>query len=459
LENQYEAIIGLEVHVQLKLATKAFAPEAISFGQQPNTQISAVLLGIALGSRINRTFHFDRKNYFYADLPKGYQITQDGNPVCTGGNLEIWLNRDLRKIRINRVHMEEDAGKSIHDINPDYSFLDFNRAGTALLEIVSEPDLRSPEEVHAYISSLQQLVQYLDISNADMEKGELRCDCNISIRKKGDKQLGERCEIKNINSRKFAKKACAAEIKRQLTLIKAGHRIERQTLRYKVSEDITVPIRDKESAKDYRYFPDPDLPLFSISDEVIDRLKNFLPVLPNEMVGILNEKFSLSIEEARQLAKNRQTAELILDLHEINQNKRLIYTFFVNKMLPWIQEHKRPFPLTKERLGQFLDLINSKQVGQTAAWQKLLPACIENPTAVPLELASNLGIIRQSDAGILEKLIDEAIRKYPEKYQELKSGKKNLMGLFIGAVMRTSEGKADPQKTRQILLKRLEDKK
>jgi aspartyl-tRNA(Asn)/glutamyl-tRNA(Gln) amidotransferase subunit B len=276
LENQYEAIIGLEVHVQLKLATKAFAPEAISFGQQPNTQISAVslalpgslpvlnarqidcavLLGIALGSRINRTFHFDRKNYFYADLPKGYQITQDGNPVCTGGNLEIWLNRDLRKIRINRVHMEEDAGKSIHDINPDYSFLDFNRAGTALLEIVSEPDLRSPEEVHAYISSLQQLVQYLDISNADMEKGELRCDCNISIRKKGDKQLGERCEIKNINSRKFAKKACAAEIKRQLTLIKAGHRIERQTLRYKVSEDITVPIRDKESAKEtfYRCF-------------------------------------------------------------------------------------------------------------------------------------------------------------------------------------------------------------
>ena len=277
---QYETVIGLEIHVQLSTKSKAFCADDTSFGGEPNTQVStislghpgtlprlnkkqieyAVRLGLALGSEINQVSYFDRKNYFYADLPKGYQITQDRRPVCVGGDLEIRVGEMRKKVRIHHIHMEEDAGKSMHDSDPVNSFIDLNRAGVPLLEVVSEPDLRSPEEVDAYMSAMRQLVKYLEISDGNMEQGSMRCDCNVSVRKKGATKLGERCEIKNLNSMRYARRAINYEVKRQIDLIESGGRVKQQTLNFDPTTGVTSPLREKEDAHDYRYFPEPDLP-------------------------------------------------------------------------------------------------------------------------------------------------------------------------------------------------------
>ena len=299
---QYELVIGLEVHVQLSTRSKAFSADENAFGAEPNTQVdpvslghpgalprynraqveSAVRLGLALGSQIARRQSFDRKHYFYTDLPKGYQITQDREPVCVGGRLPIRIGERWQEVRIHHIHMEEDAGKSLHDRSESYSLIDLNRAGVPLLEVVSEPDLRSPEEVDAFMSAMRQLVRYLGISDGNMEEGSLRCDCNVSVRKRGSDQLGTRCEIKNLNSMRYARRAIEFESRRQIDLLEQGGQVVQQTLHFDPATGVTSPLRSKEDAHDYRYFSEPDLPPIELSDEFVDELRRASPTLPWE---------------------------------------------------------------------------------------------------------------------------------------------------------------------------------
>ena len=323
---QYETVIGLEVHVQLATQSKAFCGDDASFGGEPNTHVSAislghpgtlprlnkqqvefaVRLGLALGSEVNLVNTFDRKNYFYADLPKGYQITQDKNPVCIGGELKVTTEAGEKKVRIHHIHMEEDAGKSMHEGDPRDSLIDLNRAGVPLLEIVTEPDLRSADEVDAFMTAMRQLVRYLEVSDGNMEEGSMRCDCNISVRKKGDPNFGKRCEVKNLNSMRFARRAIAYEVKRQIDLIESGGQVEQQTLNFNPETGVTSPLRSKEDAHDYRYFPEPDLPPVVLTADYIEEVRQKLAPLPWALYKRLTTEFELSDYDANLLTEERK---------------------------------------------------------------------------------------------------------------------------------------------------------
>ncbi|MEM6965968.1 MAG: Asp-tRNA(Asn)/Glu-tRNA(Gln) amidotransferase subunit GatB [Bacteroidota bacterium] len=367
----YETIIGLEVHVQLATQSKAFCGDDTTFGGAPNTHVGvvslghpgtlpkmnkkqiefAVRLGLALGSKINPRNTFDRKNYFYADLPKGYQITQDKEPICIGGALEIKVGEERKPIRIHHIHMEEDAGKSIHDVDPKHSLIDLNRAGVPLLEIVTEPDLRSPEEVDAFMTGMRQLVRYLEISDGNMEEGSLRCDCNVSVRKKGDNQLNERCEIKNMNSMRFARQAIQYEQKRQIDLMERGKRVQQNTLTFDPTTGTTSPLREKEDAHDYRYFPEPDLPPVVLAEDFVEKIKAQMPSLPFELFQQFTSEFKLPAYDAELLTEEKETALYFLNLSQGRKNYKAIANLIINKIKPFCNEEKiaiSHFPIKKK---------------------------------------------------------------------------------------------------------------
>ncbi|MEK7254606.1 MAG: Asp-tRNA(Asn)/Glu-tRNA(Gln) amidotransferase subunit GatB [Bacteroidota bacterium] len=492
-ENLYESIIGLEIHLQLATASKAFAADDASFGGEPNSHVSAislghpgtlprlnkkqvefaVRLGLALGSKINLTNTFDRKNYFYTDLPKGYQITQDRLPVCTGGSLEIRVGDERRRVRIHHIHMEEDAGKSIHDLDPHFSLIDLNRAGVPLLEIVTEPDLRSGEEVDALMTAMRQLARYLGISDGNMQEGSMRCDVNVSVRKKGETALGERCEIKNVNSMRFARQAIAYETRRQIELLEKGEKIVRETLNFNPATGVTSPMRDKESAHDYRYFPDPDLPPVVLTQAFVDEIQASLPALPDALFEKFTGEFQLSEYDAELLTAEKSTALFFMDLA---QNLSAVSTLsadrtdaqqplfkaaanlVVNKILPFLQEENQAleqFPVPIVRLAEFVQLIESEKVSASIANQRLFPEMVKQPHLPPLELAQSLGLLQSADVDFLEKIVDEALAKFPEKVAEYRKGKKGLLGFFVGEVMRASKGKAEPKATNELILRKL----
>lgn len=465
---KYETVIGLEVHVQLATRSKAFCADDASFGGAPNTHVSAISLGhpgtlprlnkrqlegaiklgLALGSKINRNNQFDRKNYFYADLPKGYQITQDRSPVCIGGQLRIPSGDGFKDIRIHHLHMEEDAGKSIHDKSPNHSFVDLNRAGVPLLEIVTEPDLRSPEEVDALMSAMRQLVRYLEISDGNMEEGSLRCDCNVSVRLKGAEQYGERCEVKNLNSMRFAKKAIAYERKRQIDLIESGGTVKQQTLNFDPDTGVTSPLRDKEDAHDYRYFPEPDLPPVIISEDFLNSLKNNMSPLPWELLTELQEVYGLSTYNAELLTQEKGSALYFKKIATQSTAYKAIANLLINKIMPYQQEQKSPvadFVLSPEQIARFVELIISEKVNNTAAYQKLFPALLEAPDSDPEKLAEKMELIQSQDEDFLEGLINDILQQNPDKVKAYKNGKKQLIGFFMGQLMRASKGKANPK--------------
>lgn len=477
--SKYETVIGLEIHVQLSTDTKAFCSDDTRFGGEPNTQTStislghpgtlprlnerqieyAVRLGLALGSEINLMNNFDRKNYFYADLPKGYQITQDRRPICIGGAMEIKVGKDRKKIRIHHVHMEEDAGKSMHDSDPNYSFIDLNRAGVPLLEIVSEPDLRSAEEVDIYMTAMRQLVRYLEISDGNMEQGSMRCDCNVSVRLKGATAFGERCEIKNLNSMRYARKAIAYEVKRQIDLIEAGGKVKQQTLNFDPTTGVTAPLREKEDAHDYRYFPEPDLPPVVLSEDYIEAIRANMPPLPNALYSVFTQEFGLSDYDTNLLTEEKAPALFFLTLTEYTENKKAAANLIINKVLPYCQEQQtsiNDFPVDFSTLAAFIQLIENGKVSNTIAYQRLFPALIKEPTKTPLQLAESLNLMQTSDEGILEKLVDQVLMANPEKVKAYQKGKKGLIGFFMGEIMRASKGKADPKLTNSLLRKKLE---
>ena len=478
--DQYETVIGLETHVQLNTASKAFCADDATFGGAPNTHVSAISLGmpgtlprlnqktiefaiklgLALGCEINLHNSFDRKNYFYTDLPKGYQITQDKAPICIGGVVEIEVNGQSKKIRLHHIHIEEDAGKSIHDQDPDHTMVDLNRAGVPLLEIVSEPDFRSGEEVDAYMTTLRQLVRYLEISDGNMQEGSMRCDCNVSVRLKGEERFGERCEIKNLNSMRFARKAIEFESKRQIDLIERGGAIHQQTLNFDPVTGETSPLRTKENAHDYRYFPDPDLPPVVISKEMIAELIAAMPPLPQQLKQQFLSEFELSDYHASLLTEEKNTALFFLKLAKETKHYKAAANLIINKINPYLQENQleiENFAIPCQHLSTFLQLIEDGKVNHSTAYQKLFPAMIHQPSQSPDQLAKSLNLIQSSDEDFLEKLVAEAVAKYPDKVKAYQKGKKGLIGFFMGEVMKSSKGKAEPKKTNALLREALEE--
>ncbi len=477
----FETVIGLEVHVQLNTRSKIFCGDDTSFGSDPNTQISilslahpgtlpklnreairkAVQLGLALGCEINRHTAFDRKNYFYADLPKGYQITQDREPICKGGAVEIKMPGGQKKtIRLHHIHLEEDAGKSIHDQSPRHSLIDLNRAGVPLLEIVSEPDLRSPEETTQFMETLQRLVRWLEVSDGNMEEGSLRCDVNISVRRIGEEKYGQRCEVKNVNSMRFARRAIDFEVGRQISILANGGKIQQETRGFDPATGQTFSQREKEDAHDYRYFPEPDLPPVRISEEFLEEIKTALPVLPQVLENAFFEKYQLSPADSEQLTTDRGTADFFQKILE-NASPDLakpLANFIIQKIKPWADENGKSvseIPLSTAQIIDYLQIIETGKISASTAAQRLFPILIEKTGVLPSDLAAELNLFQTSDTAFLEKIIVEVLEKYPEKVQEFRKGKKGLMGFFVGEAMKLSRGKADPKLTGELILKKL----
>lgn len=468
----YETVIGLEVHVQLNTRSKIFCADDTAFGGDPNTHISAislahpgtlprlnekvvesaVKLGLALGCHIDQASRFDRKNYFYPDLPKGYQITQDNKPICVGGSLKV----GDRAIQLHHIHIEEDAGKSIHDQDPNNTLIDLNRAGVPLLEIVTMPDLHSAEETAAFMEEMRRLVRWVNVSDGNMEEGSMRCDVNISVRKTGASQLGQRCEIKNVNSMRFARKAIEFEVARQIEILEKGGVVDQETRGFDPVSGTTYLQREKENAHDYRYFPEPDLPPVIISDARMAEIRSSMPALPGEMFQRFTETMHLPAYDAGLLTQELSVAtwfETLADGQAPATIKQLS-NVVINKLLPWSVETGNTLaecPVPKATWIDFTHLIEEGKVSASAAYQRLFPALMEQPGRTPLEIATEMNMIQSADTDFLEQIIDEVIARFPDKVAEYKKGKKGLIGMFMGEVMKAAKGKAEPKATQQLL--------
>lgn len=478
--DKYEAVIGLECHVQLLTKTKMYSNDAAEYGALPNTNVSvitlghpgtlpkvnkraiefAVKLGIATNSQIRYENQYARKNYFYADLPKGYQITQDKTPVCNGGFISFkQKDGSEKKINLIRIHMEEDAGKSMHDIDPTDTLIDLNRAGTPLLEIVTEPDFRSGEEAYAYLNEVRKLVRYLDICDGNMEEGSLRCDANISVRLKGAKEYGRRTEVKNMNSFRNVQRAIDFEIKRQIDLIEAGETISVETRSFDAVNGTTFALRSKESANDYRYFPEPDIQPVFITKEYIETVKSSLPPLPNDLHKRYVNELKLSDYDATVITETKEIALYFNELINCTKNYKGAANWVMVNVKSFLNEnalHINNFPVTPKTLASVIELIDSGKISHAAASQKLFPALISNPSKSPEALAGELDILQNSNSSELQTLVEQAINKFPDKIAEYKNGKTGLLGLFVGEVMKLSKGKADPKLVNQLVKEMLE---
>ncbi|MEO0044647.1 MAG: hypothetical protein RL329_4096 [Bacteroidota bacterium] len=466
----YETVIGLEIHVQLSTQSKAFCSDDARFGGAPNTHLSAislahpgtlprpnrrhiefaVRLGMALGCNIQRTSYFDRKNYFYADLPKGYQITQDRQPTCMGGTLTIPIGNAFKTIRFHHLHLEEDAGKSLHDTDSRFSHIDLNRAGVPLLEIVTEPDLRSGEEVDALMTAMRHLVRWLDISDGNMEEGSMRCDVNISVRKRGAATYGTRCEVKNVNSMKFARRAVAYEVRRQIDLLEKGGKVIQQTLNFDPQTGITTPLRSKENAHDYRYFPDPDLAPVRLSDAFLTKIKAEMPVLPTDLRAILIKTYQLSANDALLLTEDKSVALYYQQLASVCPPvlRKAAANLVIQRILPFLQIQSisiAHYPISHAQLIDLLQLIEDSKINASAAYQILLPALLQEPQSSTLGMAEKLNLFQNTDTGWLETLIQQVIAQNPDKVTAFRKGKKGLSAFFVGETMKLAKGKADPK--------------
>lgn len=475
---QYEIVVGLEVHAQLLTKTKLFCADTTEFGKEPNTQISvvslgypgtlprlnkesialAVRLGLACNCEIVQHNYFARKNYFYADLPKGYQISQHTTPICKNGFLEISVGKENRKIRINRIHIEEDAGKSMHDENSDFSNLDFNRAGMPLLEIVTEPDLRSAEEAFAYVTSLRKLVRHLNVCDGNMEQGSLRCDVNISVRKKGDQKLGTKVEIKNLNSIRYIKKAIEFESKRLISLLEEGKTIVQETRGFDETDFTTYSIRVKEDEDDYRYFPEPDLPPFFISNETIEKIRSEMPALQTEIKEKLDAEYKLSTYDAEQLSGDSELSNFFFDLAKLTNN----YKASANWILGPIKNHLSANELTLDEINLhpntfagIIDLIDKGKISYGIAVQQIFPAVLKNPSLDINQFIEENQLQIETSQTEIENLIEAALNKHSEKIPEYKKGKKGLISLFVGEVMKLSKGKADAKLVTEKIIEKL----
>ena len=472
----WETVIGLETHVQLSTKTKLFSRASTAFGASPNTNVNlidcglpgvlpsvnkeafykAIRFGMAIDAQINQTSIFDRKNYFYADLPKGYQITQMDLPIVLGGSIDIQLEESIKTINITRAHLEEDAGKSIHDEYDGFSAIDLNRAGTPLLEIVSEPEISDAKEAVAYMKAMHQLVTYLDVSDGNMAQGSLRCDANVSIRKKGEKELGTRTEIKNINSFKFIEKAINFEIKRQIKLLENGDKVTQETRLYDSSKDETRPMRSKEFANDYRYFPEPDLLPVVISDEEIQKIRSEFPELPKEKEARYQDKFGLSAYDSQIISSSKSMADFFDAAAEKIENYSLLSNWLIGEISAYlnreqIEIHKSK--LTSDNVAMLINRIDDQTISGKIGKSIFEEMCLSGST--PDEIIESQGLKQISDDGAIEEIIMTVISENPSQVKAYLDGKDKLFGFFVGQVMKLTEGKANPKAVNSILKDKL----
>ena len=473
--NEYEVVIGLEVHAQVLSESKLFSSAPTKFGAEPNTQVSlvdaafpgmlpvinefcikqAVKTGIGLNAKINKKSIFDRKNYFYADLPQGYQISQYKNPIVGEGSIVLDLTTGEKIVGIERLHLEQDAGKSIHDMDPQNTLVDLNRSGIALMEIVSKPDLRSLEEVNAYIKKLRSIMRYLGTCDGNMQEGSLRADVNVSVRKKGQKGFGTRCEIKNVNSIKFMQMAIDYEANRQVDVIEEGGTIDQETRLFDIKKNETRAMRSKEDAHDYRYFPDPDLLPLELSDKFINDLKKNIPELPDEKKKRFIEKFKLSPYEANILVSDIETSKYFEEVIE-KSDVKLSTNWITGELFALLNEKNLEIsqnPISAKNLSKLINLIKDGTISGKIA--KSVFEIMADEGKDPQIIVEEKGLKQQSDPKEIEKLIDKVITDNPDKVKEYKSGKDKLFGFFVGQVMKVSGGKANPQLVNEILKKKL----
>ncbi|GAB3245817.1 Asp-tRNA(Asn)/Glu-tRNA(Gln) amidotransferase subunit GatB [Larkinella harenae] len=479
---KYELVIGLEVHCQLLTATKIFAADSNQFGSEPNTNISvitlghpgtlpklnrkavelAVRMGLACRSAITQYTVFARKNYFYPDLPKGYQLSQDKTPICVGGEVPVKFKDSSgqtieRAVQLHHIHLEEDAGKSIHD-NDWNTLLDYNRAGTPLIEMVTDPVIQSAEEAAAYLTEVRRLVRYLDICDGNMEEGSLRCDVNISVRLWGAEAFGTKVEIKNMNSIRNVQRAIESELRRQVDLIEKGGTIVQETRMFDATTGLTHGMRMKETMNDYRYFPDPDLSPVIISDEWLASIRDQMPALPKERYEKLLSQYGLPEYDATLLADIKELADYFEAVSQKTTNYKAVSNWIMGPIKAQLTEkalRDGQFPLIAEKLAELINLVDSGKVSFSSASQRIFPVLIEQPEKSPEQVAQEQNLLQNRNTDALQTLVDEVLAAWPDKVKEFKKGKKGLMGLFVGEVMKKSKGSADPKLTNELLQKAL----
>ena len=473
--NKYEVVIGLEVHAQVLSDSKLFSTSATKFGSEPNTQVSlvdaafpgmlpvineycikqAVKTGIGLNAKIHKKSIFDRKNYFYADLPQGYQISQYKDPIVGEGNVILDLPSGPKNIGIERLHLEQDAGKSIHDIDPGNTLVDLNRSGVALMEIVSKPDLRSPEEVNLYIKKLRSIMRYLGTCDGNMQEGSLRADVNVSVRKIGEDKLGTRCEIKNVNSIKFMQMAIEYEANRQVELIEDGGNIDQETRLFDTKKNETRSMRSKEDAHDYRYFPDPDLLPLEFDDDFIENIKKEIPELPDQKKNRFIEKFKLSPYEATILVSDIDISKYFEQVIE-NSDVKLSANWITGELFALLNEKNLEIsqsPIGPQNLSKLLNLISDGTISGKIA--KTVFEIMSREDKDPNIIVKEKGLKQESDPKALEALIQKVLSSNEDKVKEYKSGKDKLFSFFVGQAMKESKGKGNPQLINKILKEKL----
>ena len=475
----WELVVGLEVHAQLLTESKAYSNDPNAYGDHPNTNVSveargmpgvlpvpntkvidhAIRLGLACGCTIAPRMHYARKNYFYPDLPKGYQITQDTTPICTGGQIMVPVEGGEKRIGITRIHMEEDAGKSIHDVDPFNTLVDLNRAGVPLVEIVSEPDIRTSQEAYDYLVEVRRLVRYLDICDGNMEEGSLRCDANISVRRKGTTAFGTRTEVKNLNSFKNVQRAIEFEAQRQSEVLESGGTISMETRTFDAAKGTTMSLRSKEMAHDYRYFPEPDIQPLTVSDAKKEAIRKAMPPLPRELYARYIGVLGLSPYDAGILTDNKETALYYEELLKYTGNAKAAANWVMGDVRSWINERgftMHQFPVKAEQLAGLIALIDGGKVSHTVASQKLFPLLVEHGDATAEALATANGLLLDTNEDVIEAAVKETMARYPDKVAAYRAGNTGLLGLFMGDVMKATKGKADPRRANDVVKRMLD---
>ena len=476
----YEIVVGLEVHAQLLTSTKLFCGDSAAFGGEPNTHVSpvtlgypgalprlnkkaveyAIRMGLACYCEIERNNYFARKNYFYPDLPKGYQISQHTTPICKGGRVTIRTAEGQRDVQLNRIHLEEDAGKSLHDVDPLYTAIDLNRAGVPLIEIVTEPDIRSSEEAFAYLTELRKMLRYLEVCDGNMEEGSMRCDANVSVRLKGETKLGTKVEVKNLNSIRNVRRAIDFEAKRLIGLVAKGQPVQQETRSFDANNGTTFSLRSKEEANDYRYFADPDLPPFEVSDAFLASIRASIPPMSEELVARYTAELRLSEYDARVICDDKDTVGYFETLITHTPNYKAAANWLLGPVKSSLNEQGldwKDFPVPPEALARLIQLVEEGRLSFSIAAERIFPELVKEPSRQPLDIAVALNLIQSSDTAEISAWIEQALAGMPDKVTEYRKGKKGLIGLFVGEVKKLSRGKADPKLTNQLLLEKLEN--
>jgi aspartyl-tRNA(Asn)/glutamyl-tRNA(Gln) amidotransferase subunit B len=469
---KYKLVIGLEVHVQLLTESKIFAPDSTLFGSEPNTQVSqitlahpgtlpklnkkalefAIKMGLACHSEISRYNIWDRKNYFYPDLPKGYQLTQDRTPICKGGYVAI-TKKDGSKmnVKLNRIHLEEDAGKSIHLDNESDTLLDFNRAGTALIEIVTEPVMHEAEEAGAVLNEIRKLVRYLEIGDGNMEEGSLRCDANVSVMLHDATELGKKVEVKNMNSVRNVQRAIEHEFDRQVRLLELREPIISETRTFNADNGKTYSMRTKEELNDYRYFPDPDVCPVVVSDDWLNAINQTMPALPEQLLSKLQAQYGLPEYDARVLTESKELVQYFENICRYTKH----YKAASNWLMVTVKSHLNESNIQPDAIADLIELVDSGKVSHTIATQKIFAEMVNGAGEPPLAIAQRLNVLQESDSSTLEKIVDDVLFELPLKVEEYQKGKKGIISMFMGEVMKRTQGKADPKVTNQLLIEKL----